>query len=86
VFKNKFTRQKYLHPLLPPANSEQLIINNIEICDAMGRLLQSKIVPEFNSVPQSKIEIDISRLSTGIYFVKIHTEKGAVVRRVLKVE
>ena len=44
----------------------ELIIENVEIYNVMGQLLQSKIVNL-----QSKIEIDISHLAKGMYFLKV---------------
>jgi len=54
-------------------------MENVEIYDVMGRLLQSKIVNL-----KSKITIDISHLSAGIYFLRISAEAGEVVRKVMK--
>jgi len=45
----------------------------------MGRLLMSQI-PN----PMSQISMDILHLSAGAYFVKIRTEAGEAVRKVLK--
>lgn len=47
-------------------NNEGLTIENIEIYDVVGRLLQSKIVNL-----QSEIVLDISHLANGIYYLKI---------------
>ena len=47
-------------------NNEQLTMNNVEIYSVTGQLLQSKIVNL-----QSKIEIDVSHLASGMYFLKI---------------
>ncbi|MDR2971673.1 MAG: leucine-rich repeat protein [Bacteroidales bacterium] len=53
-------------------------ISDIRIYDVVGKLVvQSKIV-------QSEIEINISHLPTGIYFVRIQTENGVVTRKVVK--
>jgi len=60
-------------------NSEQLTINNVEIFDVFGKKLLSHTV---NLTPHTVL--DIAHLSAGVYFVKIHTEKGEVVRKVLK--
>jgi len=57
----------------------ELKIENVEIFDIYGRKLKSKIVNL-----KSKIVIDISHLHSGIYFVKITTEAGEVVRKVVK--
>ena len=47
-------------------NNEQLTMNNVEIYSVVGQLLQSKIVNQ-----QSKIEIDVSHLAKGVYFLKV---------------
>jgi len=60
-------------------DNEEMRIDNVEVYDMMGRLLQSKIVNL-----QSEIVIDISHLSIGVYFLRISTEAGEVVRKVLK--
>jgi hypothetical protein len=59
--------------------SEQLTMNNVDIYDVFGKILQSEIVNL-----QSEIVIDISHLSVGIYFVRISTETGEIMRKVLK--
>ena len=59
--------------------SEEMRIENIEIFDIFGKKVlfqQSLISPE--------TVIDISHLQGGLYFVRIQTEAGEVVRKVLK--
>ena len=53
----------------------ELRIDNIEVFDVYGRKLSSY---------HRQHQIDISHLPTGIYIVKINTEAGEVVRKVLK--
>ena len=74
-------------------NNEQLTINNIEVYDIMGRLLMSQIQNPMSQIqnpmsqiqnPMSQIQIDISHFSAGVYFVKIRTEAGEVVKKVVK--
>ena len=57
--------------------SGELRIENVVIYDVFGKI---------QKIENWKTEnrIDISHLSTGIYFVKISTESGEVVRKVLK--
>jgi len=57
----------------------ELKIENVEVFDVFGRKLKSKTVNL-----KSKIVIDISHLHSGIYFVKISTEAGMVVKKVVK--
>ena len=62
----------------------ELRITNVEIFDVYGRKQQSN--PELNSGVnlKSEIVINISNLNSGIYFVKITTEQGEVVKKVVK--
>jgi hypothetical protein len=56
-----------------------LRIDNVEIYDVMGRkvLLHTAL-----HTPHTTI--DVSHLPAGIYFVKLRTEAGEVVRKVVK--
>jgi len=59
--------------------SGQMKIENIEVYDAYSRnLLSSK------SPMSQPVTIDISHLQAGIYFIKIATEAGKVVKKVVK--
>jgi len=60
--------------------SSKLIIRNVEIFDICNRKLNLKM-KQFS--PQ-ECQFDISHLSIGIYFVKITTEIGKVIKKVLK--
>ena len=59
--------------------SGKLRVENIEIYDVSGRNLSS-----FTSHSSFFTSINISHLSAGVYFVKISTEAGEVVKKVLK--
>ena len=61
-------------------NNEQLTINSIEIFEIYGRKLS------FNHLitPSSNHLINISNLPAGVYFLKISTEVGEVVKKVVK--
>jgi len=61
-------------------NNGQLTIENVEVFDIYGRNVSSHhlIISSSNQL------INISHLSAGIYFVKIRTEAGEVVRKVVK--
>jgi hypothetical protein len=54
----------------------ELEISDIEVFDVYGRKQKAE--------SRKKNEIDISHLPAGIYFVKITTEKGQVVKKVVK--
>ena len=72
--------------------SGELRVDNVEIFDIMGRKQkaegrrQNEILNSPLNLIQGSIlnSIDISHLPTGIYFIRIHTEAGTVVRRVVK--
>jgi len=57
----------------------ELKMKSVEVYDIYGRKLQSKIVNL-----KSEIVIDISHLNSGIYLVKITTEQGEVIKKVVK--
>jgi len=79
-------------------NNEQLIINNVEVFDVFGRKVGAKFPSNLLEgwtrsgrggkegwQPQADgVVLDISHLASGIYFVKITTEKGVVVKKVVK--
>ncbi|MDR2971067.1 MAG: T9SS type A sorting domain-containing protein [Bacteroidales bacterium] len=53
-------------------------ISDIQIYDVVGKLVgQSKI-------GQSEIEMNISHLPVGIYFLRIQTENGVITRKIIK--
>jgi len=58
----------------------QLTIDNIEIFDVYGR----KLLSNHLIVSSSHHLINISELSAGVYFVKISTKIGEVVKKVVK--
>ena len=67
-----------------PATDELYIIsgetiNNVEIVDVSGRTV---FLPSFAGVGEGAI--NISHLPAGFYFVKIHTDKGVAVRKIVK--
>ena len=55
----------------------ELKIENVEIFDVYGRKIFNFQLSIFNS-------IDVSHLSAGVYFVKIHTAEGEVTQKVIK--
>ena len=65
-------------------------ISEIRIFDVMGRtvLVETQCIASLQSQfanRNSQIEINISHLPAGVYFLKIKTEQGAVMRKVVKV-
>ena len=66
-----------------PANDRLYIeaeteIKDVVIYDVYGRRLQSIV----NS--QQSLSVDLSDLKSGIYFIKINTNKGNIVKRIIK--
>jgi len=59
--------------------SGELKIEKVKIYDMLGRNLLSQ-----SSFQSQEISIDISQLPRGIYFVKMETELGEVVKKVIK--
>ena len=58
-----------------------LMIDNVVIFDVYGRILKAE---DRKRKGEGTIVMDISELSRGIYFMKIYTEKGEVIRKVVK--
>ena len=72
--------------LIPNPTSGELRIENgelriekVEVFDVYGRIHSSLVTRH-----ASLITINISHLPAGLYFVKIYTEAGMVVRKVVK--
>lgn len=55
----------------------ELKIESVVICDIFGKIQRMENW-------KTERTIDISHLLTGIYFVKIRTESGEMVRKVVK--
>jgi hypothetical protein len=53
-------------------------IKSVQLYDVQGRLLLTKLINETNS------SIDITDKSNGIYFLKITSDKGIKVEKVIK--
>jgi len=74
-------------------NNGQLTIKNVEIYDVYGRKAWAKfpsIIPnavrnlEFYGQQADGVVINISHLTNGIYFIKIDTEQGSVMKKLVK--
>jgi len=59
--------------------SGELRVNNVEIFDVFGKKVLSQ-----NSLTSPETVFNISHLPAGVYFVRIFTESGEVVKKVLK--
>jgi len=64
------------HSILFIEGSE--VVKTVELYDVFGRLLQTNI----NST--EKTSIDLSNRETGIYFLKVTTDKGQKVEKIMK--
>lgn len=53
-------------------------INSVQVYDMQGRLLMTHLASD------SKVTIDISDKTDGVYFFKIHSDKGIKVEKVIK--
>ncbi|WP_293893804.1 T9SS type A sorting domain-containing protein [Flavobacterium sp.] len=53
-------------------------IHSVQLFDVQGRLLQTSLVNE------NQITIDVSSQSNGIYFIKVLSDKGALVQKIVK--
>jgi len=60
--------------------SYELQVTSIEVYDVMGRKALTSPV----SFPSPETTLSLSHLPTGVYFLKIQTENGVVVRKVVK--
>jgi len=62
--------------------SYELQVTGIEVFDIYGR--KQKTENRMSEIGQSEIVINISDLASGVYFVKIYTNAGVVVKKVVK--
>ena len=67
-----------------PANERLYIetefkIEEISILDVYGRHQVAKVLSR-----QNNTSVDLSELKSGVYFVKIYTDKGNFIKRIIK--
>jgi hypothetical protein len=76
----------YPNPTTGMINVQCLKINvqNIEIFDLMGRMVMPVETLRATSLQQHPTTINISHFPSGVYFLRITTESGVVVRKVVK--
>ena len=60
-------------------SSPSTYLKTIEVFDVRGRRLSEEIDEE-----QNFVTLDVNKLETGIYFVKIDTEAGSVTKKIIK--
>ena len=58
--------------------NEQCTIENVEVYDIYGKLLNSV------EVNDNKAVLDVTGYASGIYFTRIYTDKGMVVKQIVK--
>ena len=63
-------------------NTNQQKVNNINIFDISGKKLNINLETSFSA--DDVINIDISQLMNGVYFLKINVENGLVVKKIVK--
>ena len=61
--------------------SYELQVTGIELVDIYGRIQKAE---SRKQKAEGEIEIDITNLAVGVYFVKIYTEAGVVTKKVIK--
>jgi len=59
--------------------SPDAVINNIEVFDLRGRRIVEILNQEDNNY-----QLDLSKLETAVYFVKIYTSSGSITKKVIK--
>lgn len=62
--------------LLTIFRPQEIVVRQADILDLNGRVLKQYVSP--------RRQIDISALPTGLYFVRVRTDRGIVVKRVVK--
>ena len=86
IYPNPTTGELTISPAGGGKGVEQLTINNIEIFDIYGKSHLSLVTRHETLVTRhsSLVTLNISHLSAGLYFVKISTEAGMIVKKVVK--
>ncbi|WP_207433178.1 M43 family zinc metalloprotease [Sabulibacter ruber] len=62
-------------------SSSEATISSIQVCDAVGKVLQEVTSPKH--VRSQPIQLSINSKVNGIYLIRMTTDKGVVVRRVM---
>jgi len=61
-------------------NPSNLVINTIKISDILG----TNVLNIDTSNSSSTIDINLDGLSSGVYFIKINTENGVILKKIVK--
>jgi len=59
--------------------SPTAMITGVEVMDVQGRIISSE-----KDAGTNQFALDMSRLNTAMYFVRIHTSQGSLIKRVIK--
>ncbi|WP_148041231.1 M43 family zinc metalloprotease [Rufibacter immobilis] len=63
--------------------SREAAVSSIQVCTALGQILQEEIVTR--QAKGQPLELTLQGRASGLYIIKLNTDKGVVVRRVLLV-
>jgi hypothetical protein len=55
-------------------------VESVEVYDVVGKVLQSQ-----ETRTRNQVNVNVSSLAPGIYFVKVESERGIVVRKFVKI-
>jgi hypothetical protein len=60
-------------------SSSQHIVSSVALYNVLGEKVMDK-----NAIRSNEVKLDVSQLPSGIYFVKIFTEKGVLTKKLMK--
>ena len=60
-------------------------LQSVEIFDMLGCVVETRLIASLHDDTTSSLRLDVSNLPTGIYFIRIQTENGMVVRKIVKI-
>ncbi len=67
-----------------PANDKLYIVTEVEIENVMVYDVYGRLQDYKATRLQGSVAVDVTKLNTGIYFVKINTNEGNIVKRIIK--
>ena len=65
-------------------NNVQLEVTNMEVYDVYGKMVNMVNIVGANNYSPMRTQINVSGLSTGMYFVRVTTDKGVVTKQFVK--
>lgn len=63
------------------SNTENILVNTVNITDVNGRIV---LANNYNGV--NAVELNVSDLNTGIYFININASEGSLTKKLMKNE